>query len=195
MEPKKKPDLIRERPMTYEDYAALPDEYGRFELVDGVLEAMSPAPTPLHQLVSFEIQRTLADSCLSEYLIVFAPIDVVLSQKEVRQPDLIMIHRSRLHILSKRAVTGPPDLVVEILSDWSIRRDKVKKSKAYARFGIPEYWIVDPANGSLEQYVLTEDRYELADVFTGDEPVRSDKLPCVGFTMQSIMSRIPELPE
>lgn len=195
MDPKKKPDIIRERPMTYEDYAALPEDYGRYELVDGVLEAMSPGPSVSHQSVITEMNYSIKNSCASDYIVLVAPIDVILSDREVRQPDLVMIHRSRIHILAKRGVIGPPDLVVEILSDWSIKRDKVKKRLAYAKFGIPEYWIVDPQNGSLEQYVLQDGRYELVDVYTGDETVSSGKLPCVGFTMGAIMSQVPDIPE
>lgn len=194
MESKKKPAIIRDHPITYEEYAALPDDGNRYELADGVLEAMSPSATALHQFVSIELQRTMLDSCDSQYVILDAPLDVILSEREVRQPDLVMIHRSRLQIITRRGVEGPPDLVVEILSDWSIKRDKVKKTKVYAKFGIPEYWIVDPANETLEQYTLNGDAYELANVYSGDEPVASSHLPCIAFCMKDIMSRIPELP-
>jgi Uma2 family endonuclease len=69
-----------------------------------------------------------------------------------------MIHRNRLHILTKRGVEGSPDLVVEILSPSSVKRDKVSKVEAYARFGVPEYWIVDMGNEALEQYILAGDQ-------------------------------------
>jgi Uma2 family endonuclease len=192
--PKKQSDLIKEQNMTYDDYAALPDDGNRYELAEGILELMSPGATARHQIVSSEIQSRLTQTCKLEYLILQAPLDVILSDREVRQPDLIMIHRSRLEIITRRGIEGAPDLVVEILSPYSIRRDKVSKRKSYAKYGIPEYWVIDPPNESLEQYILKGDVYDLAEVYTGNEHVQSERLPCIAFTMQDIMSSIPELP-
>lgn len=184
---------VKEEGLTYDDYAAIDDGL-RYELVDGRLELMSPGPNTLHQLVSFEMSYLIADTCSSDYLIMTAPLDVILSLEEVRQPDLILIHRSRLHILSKRGVEGPPDLVVEILSPSTLKRDKIDKAQKYAFYGIKEYWIVDPENGVLEQYLIVSDgRYELINIFHGDEPVTSPTLTCVTFSMKQIMDRIPEL--
>ena len=183
---------VREQGLTYEDYAALDDD-NRYELVDGHLELMSSAPIVGHQLISFELQRKIYDSCSSEYLILNAPVDLILSLYEVRQPDLLMVHRSQISIISQKGVTGPPDLVVEILSPSTLRRDKVDKLKTYARFGVPEYWIVEPTLGSLEQYILENDRYELINVYQGDEPVRSQHVTCIRFTMGEIMANIPQI--
>ncbi|WP_018133576.1 Uma2 family endonuclease [Effusibacillus pohliae] len=188
--------IIKEGRLTYEDYANLPYEEGvRYELVDGVLELMKPSPTARHQMISARMQFLLTQNCDEEYVILDAPMDVILSQYEVRQPDLIMIHRSRLSIITKRGIEGIPDLVIEILSPFTIKRDRLGKLKTYEKYGIPEFWIVDSAGTYLEQYVLRGERYELADVFTGDEPVRSDRLPCVSFTMNDILKKIPDLPE
>jgi Uma2 family endonuclease len=185
---------VREQGMTYGDYAALPDDGSRYELVDGVLEAMSPSATTRHQTISSELVWVLQSTCRSDYLILDAPLDVILSEKEVRQPDIVMIHRDRLSILSKRGVDGAPDLVVEILSPSSVKRDKVSKLRVYAQYGIPEYWIVDATGSVLEQYLLVEGRYDLADVYTEDEPISSPQLTCVHFTMNQIAARIPNLP-
>ncbi len=124
----KKSDLIREQPMTYDDYADLPDDGNRYELVEGFLEMMSPSATTKHQMISIQIQTKIVQSCENEYIILNAPLDVVLSPKEVRQPDLIMIHRSRMHIIKKRNIEGAPDLVVEILSPSSISSELPKES-------------------------------------------------------------------
>ncbi|MEX2460741.1 MAG: Uma2 family endonuclease [Paenibacillaceae bacterium] len=191
---KKQADLIREQPMSYDEYAALPEDGNRYELVEGILEMMSPGATARHQMMSFEMQSRLAQTCKLEYVILYAPIDVILSNREVRQPDLVMIHRSRLEIITKRGIEGAPDLVIEILSPHSIRRDKVGKRRSYAKYGIPEYWVIDPPNEALEQYILNGDVYELAEVYIGDELVQSEHIPCIAFTMQDIMGSIPELP-
>lgn len=194
---KKKPDEhVKEGRLTYDDYAALPDQEGvHYELVDGVLELMTPSPTAKHQVISARMQFLLTQTCDEDYLILDAPMDVILSRHEVRQPDLIMIHRSRLSIVTKRGIEGPPDLVVEILSPSTVKRDKVGKLKTYEKYGIPEFWIVEASGTYLEQYVLKDERYELAEVFSGDEPVRSDRLPCVSFTMNDILRKIPDLPD
>jgi Uma2 family endonuclease len=195
MKSKKKSDVVREQPLTYDDYASLPDDGSRYELVDGVLEMMSPCASAKHQMISFQIQSKIAQSCDEDYFILNAPLDVILSPTEVRQPDLVMIHHSRINIIKKRGIEGAPDLVVEILSPSSIRRDKVGKLKSYANYAIPEYWIVDPTNESLEQYILKEDRYDLIEVYTEDEQIKSDHIRCVSFTMNEIMSKIPDFPD
>jgi Uma2 family endonuclease len=190
----KKSKIIREQSLTYEDYARLPDDGNRYELVDGVLEMMSPSASTKHQMVSAQIQHRLVQSCENEYYILDAPLDVILSPKEVRQPDLIMIHRSRVDLIKMRGIEGAPDLVVEILSPSSIKRDKISKLKSYAYYKIPEYWIVEPANGSIEQYVLHEASYELVEIYTEDEKVKSDHIHCVSFSMNDVMSKIPDIP-
>ncbi|MCC2685547.1 MAG: hypothetical protein K0R75_2446 [Paenibacillaceae bacterium] len=142
-------DRVRETPVTYDDYAAMPDDGQRYEIDDGVLQAMRPAPSPRHQEVGLEVRR---------------------------------------------AIEGPPDLCAEVLSTHSLARDKIRKLKAYAKYGVPEYWIVDPIYGSLDQYVLKDSAYELIEDYSGDEPVRSDRLACVNFTMNAIMRWAKDLP-
>jgi len=187
-----KTDMIREGGLTYDDYAAL-DDGNRYELVDGRLELMSPGPSVIHQLVSYELQRSIARTCEKDYVILYAPIDLILSDSEVRQPDILLVRRDRMHILSKRGVEGPPDLVVEILSPSTLKRDKIDKLKTYARFRIPEYWVLEPELGVLEQYVLQGERYDIVNIFHGDDPVTSPNMPCVSFTMKEIMDRIPKI--
>jgi Uma2 family endonuclease len=195
----KRPNVgqIRETPMTYEEYAELPDDGNRYELVDGQLELMSPSPARTHQIISRRLLLLLSQDCESDYEIVAAPVDVVLSDVEVRQPDLVMIHLSRLSIYKERgSIVEPPDLVIEILSPNSLKRDKIAKHQAYARFGVPEYWILNPADETLEQHLLGPDRtYELVDVYTGDESIHSERLKCISFSMNEVMSRVRNLPD
>lgn len=190
----KKSNQVNEQPMTYEDYAALDDGH-RYELAGGILEFMSPAPSVLHQVISFELQKRIADTCEAEYMILYAPVDLILSETEIRQPDLVLIHRSRLHILSKRGIEGPPDIVLEIISPSTLKRDKVEKWKTYAEYRIPEYWMIDASTGVLEQFEWKDGHYEAADVYTGEEPVRSSRVTCLNFSMKDIMEKIQELPE
>jgi Uma2 family endonuclease len=189
----KKDPQIRESLVTYEMYANMPDDGLRYEVDDGTLELMSPGPAPTHQMLSFAMQRLINDSCGQDYIVLNAPVDVILSDIEVRQPDLVLIHRNRMSIVKKRGIFGAPDLVVEISSEHSLRRDRVRKTKAYAKYGVPEYWIVDMGNSALEQYILDGDKYELVELYCGEDPVLSERLPCVTFTMNDLTRDLPEL--
>lgn len=187
MDKKKRPeDRVGEQQVTYDIYAALPDDGLRYEVLDGSLELMSPGPNTPHQILSFNLQSTLAGSCKPEYLILYAPLDVILSPTNVVQPDLIFIHPERANIVTKRGIEGPPDLVVEILSPGSRHRDRVRKLRIYERHGVPEYWILDPVAQTLEQHLLSGERYELNCVYEGEDTVTSDRLPCVSFTVAGL---------
>lgn len=188
---------MREQPLTYDDYARLPDDGLRYELVDGKLELMSPSPARTHQIISGHLLHLLSLDCQSEYEIIAAPVDLLISATEVRQPDLVMIHLSRMAIYKERgSIEEPPDLVVEILSPSSVSRDKIAKSRSYAQFGVPEYWILDPVDETLEQYLLQSNKtYHLSHTYSGHEPIRSEKLKCVTFSMNQVLERVKNLPE
>lgn len=90
--------------------------------------------------------------CRLNYFILQDPIDLILTEKEIYQPDLVMIHRQRTDILTKRGIEGPPDLIVEILSPSTALRDKREKRATYARFGIKEHWIVDAVHRIVDSF-------------------------------------------
>ena len=130
---------------TYEDYLATPDDE-RYELLDGDL-IMVAAPNLKHQRVSARLHtqmgRFIEDRALGTLL--YAPCDVVLSDTDVVQPDLLFVSREREHLLSDgEKVRGAPDLVVEILSPSSADRDRGAKRDLYGAHGVKEYWLVDP---------------------------------------------------
>ena len=81
-----------------------------------------------------------------------------------------------------------------MLSPFSIKRDREDKRKTYSQYGVPEYWIIDMNNVLLEQYVLVDHEYELAEVYVEEAPVHSNKVPCVAFNMRDIMNALPEFP-
>jgi len=149
-------------PLTYEDYAALPSDGRRWELIDGDLE-VNPAPSPRHQTVSrrlqFELMRTLEEPGLA--LIFDAPVDVILSEHDVVQPDLVILSAARSHLVTERGIEGTPDIVVEILSPGTRVLDRRVKKATYARFAVPEYWLVDPVGGHIELYRLGTEQYVL----------------------------------
>ena len=134
------------------DYWQLP-EGEPVELLKGRF-VVSPSPNMLHQTIVgilFEILRAAAKK--SEAKAVLSPMDVILSSDTILQPDLLYIAKTRRNII-KQHVEGPPDLVIEIVSGTS-RRDRVEKLDLYARYGVSEYWIVDPQTQLIE-FLLNE---------------------------------------
>ena len=152
------------RTWTYADLAELPeDESGnRYEIIDGVLY-VTPSPIPLHERLGIRLTLRFGHYVEANDLgeIFGAPVDVVLPTGEVVIPDLLFIRKDRLHIVGPKAIEGPPDLVIEILSPSTRSRDLGKKKRLYARFGVREYRIVDPIARGISIYVLRNGRYEL----------------------------------
>jgi Uma2 family endonuclease len=136
------------------------DETERYEIYDGRLISMALAPNMYHQRLVARLFRLLDGFAQSHQLgeVILAPMDVILAEDNTAQPDLLYISKENAGI-ARDWVRGAPDLVVEILSPSSIRRDRYEKLEQYARFGVKEYWIVDPANRSLEILALQEKRF------------------------------------
>lgn len=141
------------RKLTYADYAALPDDGRRWEIVDG--EAyVNPAPNVRHQRIVGRLFMALATHVEQhgggEAFV--SPFDVVMSDHDIVQPDVLYLADADAHQLTEPNLQGRPTLAIEVLSDP--RHDRVPKRQLYARFGVPEYWIVDPVARSAEVYRL-----------------------------------------
>ncbi len=139
------------------DYLALPDE-PRCELLAGYL-VVTPSPLYRHQHVLLALATRLRAFALATgHDLLIAPMDVTLFDHTVLQPDILLIHRERREIVAGR-VEGPPDLVIEVLSPSTGRRDRFVKLALYARAGVAEYWIVDPATQTIDFLFLRDDSY------------------------------------
>jgi len=149
------------RRWTYEEYYKLDDDQ-RYEIIDGNL-LMAPAPDTWHQDWSRDLFRIIDRHVTAQRLgkVFFAPVDVVLDAENTVQPDIVFIATANAGIIQRRAIFGTPDLLVELISPSSVRRDRYEKKDLYARFGVKEYWIGDPANKALEILTLKEGLYEL----------------------------------
>ena len=147
--------------LTYADLERMPDDGKRYELYDGELRVV-PAPIPLHQLVALRLSEALGRHVRNGGgLLLFSPIDIVFAEDTVLEPDLLLFRPERRHLVPLRSVIRhPPDLVVEILSPSTARHDRTRKMAVYARFRVPEYWIVDPDARRAEVHALREGRYE-----------------------------------
>ncbi|WP_170006094.1 Uma2 family endonuclease [Bacillus fonticola] len=183
------PDWIHEEGLTYEDYASLPEGKPRYELIGGKLQLMSPAPTLEHQLISNNLSVLTNEHCRNDYIILAAPVDLILANGEVRQPDIAMIHRSRSGIVTRRGIEGAPDLIVEILSPSTALNDKRSKRETYAKYGVKEYVITDPVHRTVEQFLLNQEQqcYVLQNVYgQEDEIVTSTTVPCLTLPIKEL---------
>lgn len=171
---------------TYEDYAQMSDDGNRYELVDGVLQMMTPAPGTKHQQILRRLTKHFEQDCSQNGEFFFAPIDVIFSPDNTRQPDFVFITNERLGIVTERGIEGSPDLLVEILSPSTAQNDKTTKRDAYERFGVKEYWIIDPAYELLEQFVLTEHKYILHRIYKPDEMVASPFFTCIRISVHAL---------
>jgi Uma2 family endonuclease len=145
---------------TYQDYAALDDDE-RWEILDGELY-MAPAPEFFHQTISRKLLLALTSYIEPHRLgeVVAAPLDVILDDENVVQPDLVFVASANLNVIQRHGIVGRPDMVVEIISPHSVQRDRQQKKDLYERFGIPEYWLVDAANKAIEVLTLAKGKYE-----------------------------------
>ena len=164
------------RRFTYEDYLKTPEDK-RYELIEGEL-LMTPAPVPKHQRISrkieFILEKFVTEKDLGE--VFDAPCDVHLDDENVVQPDILFITKNRLNIIGEKNIQGAPDLVIEILSESTAYRDLVQKKKLYARFGVKEFWIVDPGEETIEIYILKDNAYLLNRTCTKNETLESPYL-------------------
>ncbi|MCS6902972.1 MAG: Uma2 family endonuclease [Candidatus Bipolaricaulota bacterium] len=158
---------------TYQDYKLLPEEK-RCELIEGEF-FMSPAPKPYHQIVLGRLYRKFQEFFEDRHggIVLLAPTDVVFSDEDVVQPDLLVIEQARFKIVQDECVRGAPDLIVEILSPTTIERDRVIKKKLYGRYGVREYWIVDPDAKTVEVLKLSEAGLETVRVYPQGLEVQS----------------------
>ena len=145
---------------SYREYECFPNDGFRHEIVDGV-HFKSPAPSTKHQKVSRKIHFPLYSQIEQKSLgeVYNAPTDVELSEHDIVQPDIIVVLREQLDIITSKKIHGIPALVVEILSESNRRYDQVLKFEMYQKSGVFEYWIVDTVAEMVQQFVLVNDRY------------------------------------
>lgn len=139
--------------LSYGDLVRLPDDGKRHELIDGV-HIVTPSPSTAHQRVAgnlfFLIRLHLESHPIGT--VFMAPLDVVFSEFDVVEPDLLFVSHARAGILTETHVHGSPDLVVEVTSPRTARRDEGIKLALYDRFEIEESWVIDPASERFRVY-------------------------------------------
>ena len=178
---------------SWSDYLAWP-EGERYELIDGIAYAMSPAPRRRHQEIGGEIFRQMANALKDKPCRAYdAPFDVKLSADTdddaptVVQPDItVTCDRAKL---TEQGMTGPPDLVIEIVSPESGLIDRRRKFDLYERFGVKEYWIVDQDEKVVEVYRLSEDGpYRRVGAFGPEDTVAAESVPELAVSLAEVFA-------
>lgn len=175
---------------SYEDYLGFPEDGNRHELIAGE-HYVTPAPLTRHQRISMNLAASLYQHCQQTRagLVLAAPTDVVFSENDVVQPDLLVITQARQSIVTRENVQGAPDFIIEILSHATRQRDERTKRTLYERFQVAEYWIIDPELETIKIFRLLEGRYTVHKELTteqGRSEISTPSLPGFSITPQEI---------
>jgi len=165
--------------MTARQYLHLGDDPPgvRLELVEGEV-AVSPSPMPRHAYADNKLRVILTNHIESHDLgEVFGDVNTVFGEFDVRRPDLIFFAKNRLHLVGEKAMEGPPDLCVEIISPSSKITDRKQKFKLYEKGKVAHYWIVDPGEKTIDGYKLVGGKFRLAGSGKNADVVRLPPFP------------------
>ena len=170
---------------TVADYLSLDDDT-RVELIEGEF-FVTPSPNFRHQKLLLRLAERLDAFAGAAGVgeVVPAPFDVILSEHDVVQPDIVFISTSRLGQIRER-LHGPPDLAVEILSPSNSERDLIVKRDLYRRHRLPEYWIVDGERRTVEVLRLLCDDWTLHGIFEAADELTSPSLPGLRIPLSEI---------
>ena len=173
----------------YADLLNMPDDGRRYEIHGGELVVV-PSPLLLHQIVAAEVFTRLNDYRRRfGGLAVTAPLDIVFDEHEVVQPDIVFFRAERLRLLDPHTVTrAAPDIAVEVLSPSTAATDRGRKMRIFARYGVAEYWLVDPIRRQLEVHVLEAGTYRCAQTARAGDTVRSVLLPDLVFDAAGVFA-------
>lgn len=176
------------RGMTYDEYSLLPDDRKRYQVIEGEL-TVSPSPNFRHQDTVWRLGKILREYAESHKLgiVVGAPMDVILEPNTIVQPDLLFIRNDNMEIIGD-VIEGAPDLCVEVLSRSTGLHDRYTKKAVYARCGVHEYWIIDPAREMVSVFERDGDTYVVRVEATGDDSVTSGVLTGFQITARSVFA-------
>jgi Uma2 family endonuclease len=175
--------------VSYADLERAPDDGRQYELYDGEVFVV-PTPLPRHQVAKHLIVRRLYGYASAHGgFAVHSPIDIVFSEYDVLQPDVVFFNAERRHLIDLDApIRHAPDLCVEVISPSTENTDRGRKMQMFARYGVPEYWIADARTATIEIYRLEGSTYTLAVTGSGDEVVESPSLHGLAFRVASIFA-------
>ncbi len=176
--------------LTYEDFLQLPDDGRRYEILDGVLY-MSPSPRPIHQRILFTFAGLVDHHVVTHDLgeVFIAPVDVLLSEHDIVEPDLVFIAKANEHIVGETNIRGVPDLLAEVLSPSKPTYDTRDKLSVYARCGVPFYWWLDPDKRTLTELRLVNGVYSVVVELSANDLFRPVLFPGLEIPLNGIWVR------
>jgi Uma2 family endonuclease len=175
--------------LTYQDLRAFPDDNLRRELIDGEL-LVTPSPSRRHQQTVLKLAGApLAVQELHGGEVYPAPMDVLLSNANVIEPDLLFLRPGNLETVDPDKIQKVPDLVIEVSSPSTRRTDLTRKKELYERFGVSEYWFVDLQEEHVEVYRLRRGRFGVPEILRNGDVLTSPVLPGFSFDLSAILKR------
>lgn len=178
------------RRLTWEDIKDLPESGAkRTELVDGEL-IVSPAASSRHQRIctklGLEIGLFLRTHKLGDLF--SSPVHVVLDEHVHYEPDLCFVTKERLAIIGENYISGPPDLIIEVISESNRSHDTVVKFSDYQRYGVKEYWLADPRENHIRVFTLEGSTYQTLGVYPPGDCVQSRTFVGLDIDPASVLS-------
>ena len=178
------------RPITRHEYATIPFGAPNYQLIEGDL-VMAPSPGTFHQDIAGKLYRIIGRFLDEQPVgrVFIAPLDVHLSDINIYQPDVFFIRKENESIIEEHGIEGAPDLVIEILSKTTEKYDLGIKRSIYARTGVEELWIVDPAKRTLALYRLTENADTPAATYRAKQKFTSALLPGLTIELAAVFAQ------
>ena len=175
---------------TYEEFMSLPEGGPfRYEIIDGEL-CMTPSPNTRHRRIVSNLHFLFRAFLLRQPVgeIFLSPCDVVLSKDplQVVEPDLLFVAKEHVSIIGEKNIQGVPDLTVEILSPTTESSDRRVKHSLYERFGVPEYWIVDPETETVQVFRHASGHYPAPHEYGKGDPLESPLFPGLSISLSEV---------
>jgi Uma2 family endonuclease len=176
---------------TYKDYAAIPEDGHYYDVVEGVLYLL-PSSSPKHHKTIMHFMRCLEDFVETPGLgeVYMRPFDAELNSRNVVQPDVLVVLNEHFDRITEAHIIGAPDLVVEITDSNTATHDYGEKWEAYARTGVPEYWVVTPEELTIELLILDGSEYHSLGLFIGPTKLPSQVLPDLPVSVEQLCTGI-----
>jgi len=180
-----------DRRFTYDDFLLFPDDGQRHEIIDGE-HYVTPSPVIRHQELVGRLYFAIAahlETHPSIGEVFLSPLDVVFSNWDVVEPDLLFVAATQRDIIGEKNVQGAPALVIEVLSPGTRRRDQGIKRELFERTGVREYWLVDPDKDQVHVYRRADDGAGFARAVAVTTDLETPLLPDFSLSLNRLFAR------
>jgi Uma2 family endonuclease len=163
----------------------------RYEIIEGIRYDLKPAPTVTHQRLLGALHIMMYQTCHTNGVILFSPLDVHLDEDNQFQPDLVFILHQNASIIKEKRIEGAPDLVAEVLSPSTSHNDKIRKKRQYERHEVKEYWLIDPVHRTVDQFILEQQKFVLFETYGITGRLTSPQFSCIEIDMSQLFVSSP----